>query len=715
MPLKTQKKINHRQINTEYKKNALISVANIYKLKGVFMKKLIATIILTISICNIVKAIEPVVTNELNKIYVLYNREDYLTAEQQLQNLIATSAIKLQSSYILELGDLYLDKLNNLTKAESIYRFLIEQYPKYPNIADIYYRLGVTYEKAERFLEAAQMYELVATKYRFSKYAPDALDAIERCFKKNYQDVVAKIDNYPITRIEFDDRVAQNPSAYEKFEQKQQLLKDMINERLMYLEALARGIDQIPEYKNRFIEIRTNIMFQNYYQREVINKVKVTESEKKSYYSKRKEEFIIPEQVSAKEILIKTKPEADSLYRLITTYKLKFDSVAQETSLAPTKSMGGDLGYFQRGTQPKEIEDKAFKLKPGEISKPFYSETKSGYILLKVEDHKPKKVRTYKEAAAEIENRLRTQKIDETFKSKTDEYKKASSVIIDELAIKENKDTIALIDGDPILQKHINDYLQRIPPFYRSEFETPEGKKRILDQMVLEKTWLKGLEREKYWLLNSVISQLQDAQKSLLRDNLRRIEVTDKVVVSDNEIQQEYTKNLNEYKVPKQVRAREITVPTESLATEIRKLALTGKIAFDSLAREYSTAPSKRMGGDMGFFSTGSKPKEIEDVVFKLKVGQISKVIKQGDSAFTIIKVEEIKEAYTKKLDEVKATLQRKLQQQKDQEFYKNFTTELSKSHQIETFLVDETIKEQAPETETQKSEAPTPETPQPK
>jgi len=653
------------------------------------MRKIIASIILTIIIIGAGYAVDQS-SAELNNIYIFYNQQNYAAAEQNLINLLYNNPNQ-HFTYALELGDFYLDKTNDYPKTESIYQSLVEKYPKQKNIGDIYYRLGVCYEKQEKYLEAAQMYEMVATKYRQSQYAQDGLDAIERCFKKNYQDYVAKVNGYPITRIEFDDRLLQNPGAYEKFEDRQKLLDNMINDRIMYKEALNRGLDQTADFKNRINDIRKNIMFNQWYQKEVINQVKITEKDKKAYFKKNKKEFVIPEQASAREILVRTKQEADSLYTLITTYNLPFDSVASETSLAPTKSAGGDLGLFRRGTHPEEMENVIFKLKPKQISKPFYSETKGGYMIVKLEEYRPKKDRPYQDVSNEIENRLRNEQTEKTFKTKTDAFKKASIVTVDEQALRENRDTLALVDGEVITQQAINDIIATVPPFYRTELETPEGKKRILDDLVMQKTWLKQLEKDKFWLLNSVFSQLDATKNQLLISDLRKNEVADKINISETELQQEYKKNLAEYKTPKQIRAREITVASESLAQAVRNVAVNDKIAFDSLARQYSTASDKWMGGDMGFFSAGSKPKEIEAVAFKLNKGQISKVIKQNDSTFTVIKVEEIKDASTKSFDDVKRTLQNKMRQQKDQELFSNFISETQRPYQIEIFLTDET------------------------
>lgn len=633
---------------------------------------------------------------ELDEIYILYSKGDYYPAEQKLLSFYRnTTNPQLKFHYALELGDLYFDKLNRINQAESIYRTLITEFPKHKDIGDIYYRLGLVYEKQQRYLESAQMYEQVAIKYRKSIYAQDALDAIERCFKKNYQELVAKIDGYPITRVEFDERVARNPVQYEKFAEKQKLLNDMIDEHLMYLKAINEGLDQTSDFIKRMADYRNGAIFQLWYQNDIVNKITIKEPDKKAYYKKHQSEFITPEQVRAREILVKTKDKADSIYQLLTAKQLPFDSIAQEISLAPTKSNGGDLGYFRRNTHPKEIEDFAFKAKIGEISQPIYSETKAGYVILKIEDKRPKKIRTYKEVSMEIEGRLRSQKIEETYRNFTENLKKNHRIMIDEQAIKNNLDTFAMIDDKPILKQDIDEQIAKIPPFYRSDFETPEGKRRMLDQLILERVLLTYFEKQKYWLRNNVFAPVEETKKGMLIRDLRKREVSDKVFVSEKELKDDYKQTIKEYQVPKQVRAREITVRDETTAIRLRKLVIDKKATFDSLARAHSIASTKWNGGDMGFFTAGSKPKPIDEIAFKLSSGQISQPIKINDTTYTIIKVEEVKSAYTRPFDEVKQKIERKLRQQKEDIFFKNFIEELRRAHSIETFLTEEPVEKE--------------------
>ena len=276
-------------------------------------KKTLTPVILSILLVSVACAQSP--SANLSNIHKLYLTGDYnqalVTLNQDLANI---RDYQTKALYLVEIGDIYLDKLHDFPKAESTYKGIIHDYPKYKDIASVIYRLGVTYEREERFLDAAQAYEQVATKYIKTTYSNDALDAIERCFKKNYQDLVAKVDEYPITRIEFDDRVNQAPNRYEKFEDKQKLLDDMIDERLLYVAALKMNLENSPEVINRLADMRNNTLFQIWYTRNVLNKVKVSESEKKAYYKKNKEtQFTTPERVRAREILVKTKTEAEAV------------------------------------------------------------------------------------------------------------------------------------------------------------------------------------------------------------------------------------------------------------------------------------------------------------------------------------------------------------------------------------------------------------------
>ena len=179
----------------------------------------------------------------LDSVYQFYAAKDLDKAYAILQRLDAGAKTPADRFAVrLELGDFLLDKKADYAGAATAYTALAKDYPKNKQLPDVLYRLALCLEMQEQYLEAAKNYEIVATKYPKSTYGADALDAIERCFRKNYQDRVAYVDSFPITRIELDDRISRNPSAYELYEKKQQLLDTMIDNRLLYSAALAAGI-----------------------------------------------------------------------------------------------------------------------------------------------------------------------------------------------------------------------------------------------------------------------------------------------------------------------------------------------------------------------------------------------------------------------------------------------------------------------------------------
>lgn len=90
-----------------------------------------------------------------------------------------------------------------------------------------------------------------------------------------------------------------------------------------------------------------------------------------------------------------------------------------------------------------------------------------------------------------------------------------------------------------------------------------------------------------------------------------------------------------------QVHARHILVKTESEAFQALYDVQHGK-DFGEVAREKSMCPSKKQGGDLGWFGRGMMVKEFENAAFGLKPGETSKPVKT-QFGWHIIKVEETK------------------------------------------------------------------------
>jgi parvulin-like peptidyl-prolyl isomerase len=88
--------------------------------------------------------------------------------------------------------------------------------------------------------------------------------------------------------------------------------------------------------------------------------------------------------------------------------------------------------------------------------------------------------------------------------------------------------------------------------------------------------------------------------------------------------------------MPNQIHCAHILVKNEKKAKSVIE-RLEKREKFSKIAKEVSICPSKKRGGDLGFFSRGKMVKEFEKVAFLLQKGQVSTIVKT-DFGYHIIK-----------------------------------------------------------------------------
>lgn len=137
------------------------------------------------------------------------------------------------------------------------------------------------------------------------------------------------------------------------------------------------------------------------------------------YFENHKSDYETLEQVSARHILLKVEPNAskgaekkieEKAKKIAEEAKAdpeKFAELAGKYSEGPTKSKGGDLGYFSKGRMVKEFEDAAFAMNKGEVSDPV--KTQFGWHIIMVEDKKAEEKKTLEDVKEEIARKLITQ------------------------------------------------------------------------------------------------------------------------------------------------------------------------------------------------------------------------------------------------------------------------------------------------------------------
>lgn len=167
-------------------------------------------------------------------------------------------------------------------------------------------------------------------------------------------------------------------------------------------------------------DIKRDMAIQQLLDKEVDQKVQITDEENKTFYDTNPQLFQQPERVKASHILIKVDEGATEEKKVEARKKIKevqqkvqkgedFAELAKTYSEGPSAPKGGDLGLFGRGQMVKPFEDAAFSMEPNETSD--IVETKFGYHLIKVVDKQPAKKIAYADVKDRINKHLKDQKL----------------------------------------------------------------------------------------------------------------------------------------------------------------------------------------------------------------------------------------------------------------------------------------------------------------
>ena len=161
-------------------------------------------------------------------------------------------------------------------------------------------------------------------------------------------------------------------------------------------------------------------------------------------------------------------------------------------------------------------------------------------------------------------------------------------------------------------------------------------------------------------------------------------QIRSRLTVSPAEITAYYQTHQEDFKSPLAVQVATLLIRPKddsqwnrayAQAQELKRQLDKGADFYD-LARRYSDGFNPQMGGRIGFLEKGKNRKEIDNVLFDLKVGQVSPVIRTP-LGFHLFLIESVRPARQADLQEAQTQIQNRLLQEKGASRYHEWISKL--------------------------------------
>lgn len=196
-------------------------------------------------------------------------------------------------------------------------------------------------------------------------------------------------------------------------------------------------------------------------------------------------------------------------------------------------------------------------------------------------------------------------------------------------------------------------------------------------------------------------------ERSLLIEDLLKIEITEKSWVSIQEARSNYEKNLDGFKLAESYNLQTITImppvrptreqpnPPAPTPEQLRQMKVRAEDAlrqakatknyeeFGILAEKISEDDYRVMMGDHKNVAAKDLPSSVLQAAAKLQVGQISDLV-QAESAYTIIRLNAHTPARTQTFSEVSQKLRVQLRERKTEKLRREFDAKLREDAKIE-------------------------------
>jgi peptidyl-prolyl cis-trans isomerase C len=459
-----------------------------------------------------------------------------------------------------------------------------------------------------------------------------------------------------------------------------QYVQKLIDDRLIIDEARRMGIDQYPEVRQAIQAYILRESVVRLHDEEIVKKVSVSENDILNYYKKNYERFTLD--------LIEVGSEKDAKGILEQLKKGEdFKELAQKYSTHVSKKNGGEV-VLKRNSMATYIDEAVLNLRPGEFSEVIKIANK--FYIVKLIDRKEAPDEELEKVRGNMERAIRKQKEEE----RSDEYLKYlrehANINIDQKLLSSIEEDITdeeikklLDDTRPLAEVNgtvlpVSDFVKTITPSTRKSSEDILNNwidRKVVDHEALRRHYENNADLKK--MIHRYENQL------LLRTFIKDI-IIPRITISDKTLEEYYDKHKESFVYPARFRIQQITVKSMDEAKKAMDNLKNGA-DFSWEAKRKSTDSAASKGGDIGWLTVAELPEPLREIIFNLKPGDTSSVIKI-DSRYMIVRLIGKTDEEVEEFNKVKNDVHRACYAEQIDNLYNEYVNQLKKEAMIEIY-----------------------------
>lgn len=356
---------------------------------------------------------------------------------------------------------------------------------------------------------------------------------------------VAKVGKYTIMLSKFRERY--HPSGdVNRDSLKQMILDDLICDKLMLIDAYAKGLDTIVE--SQLKPDMNRILVGKLYESAVVKQAKV------SPWDVRNEWWHRGVTLKLSQISVKDKSGLRNVYNELRA-GVDFAEVARRYSTDYQGKYGGDIGEIRWGQLDPKLQRVAFSLKEGEVSRPV--KINDEYRILKLHERKEVKGRNFVTEKDMIEGDLKRKRQVELANKYLEHLRGMACIkynmdVIEEVS--KCRDSVT-VDKDKVLLSWIGGKITVGYFAERADMElkmgrlpTPEAIKNwLLNHLTFEFLLPRAAARHHFERLPEVKKQLAERRETMMLREYQTREIDSKISITDEELRARFESHRVDY------------------------------------------------------------------------------------------------------------------------------------------------------------------------